>query len=140
MRRSLSPKLPLDAASHTAKPLKVTVEEPMLTWALAEIAHPHIRAAERNANYVAIGAGDTFSAICSLVTVIVREGLSPPCDLVDAVPRWLNAHSHSESEPRLCGRIVQLKSQPRHRLFTTEPPHRYFSGSGTYRRTSKKNA
>jgi hypothetical protein len=110
------------------------VEESKLAWALAEVAHPHFSVGERHAIYAAIGAGDPFSAICSLVAVIVREGLPLPLDLVAAFPSWLDAYSDNESEPHLRRLIAKLRSQSRNPLSLTEPRRRSLSIADRYRR------
>jgi hypothetical protein len=43
--------------------VKRLVQEANLAWAVAEAAKPYLSAVERDAVFVAIGAGETFAAI-----------------------------------------------------------------------------
>ena len=122
------------SAQTSTEPLKAMVEERELAWALAEVARSHFSVGERHAIYAAIGVGDTFSAICSLVAVIVRVGLPLPIDLVAAFPSWLDAYSNNESGPHLRRLIAKLRSQPRDLLSLTEPRRRSLSIADRYRR------
>ena len=109
-----------------------------LAWALADIADPQCRCEERHYIYVAIGVGDTFSAIRALVMVIVREGLSLPLDLVAELPSWLNAHSHNESEPHLRALVAMLKCRPPSLPSPPEPRRRYLAIAQKYRRDAPR--
>jgi hypothetical protein len=120
------------------RPLEPTLQEQELAWALADIADPQCRCAERHNIYVAIGVGDTFSAIRALVMVIVREGLALPVDLVAALPSWLDAHSHNESEPHLRGLVAMLKCRPPGHPSPPEPRRRYLSIAKRYRRAAPR--
>jgi hypothetical protein len=89
-----------------------TAEEAKLAWALAHAAAPHLNAAERNDIYVAIGVGETFSAISSLTATVVRKRLTLPADLVIRFSTWLDAYVGSDREPHLRQLIGQVKSCP----------------------------
>jgi hypothetical protein len=110
------------------------MQEQNLAWALAESADPCFRLAERNYIYVAIGAGDTFSAICALVAVIAREGLPLPLELVPALTSWLNAHSHNESEPRVRGLVTILTKRAPNHPAPAKPRREPLSIAQRYRR------
>jgi hypothetical protein len=110
------------------------VEEPKLAWALAEITHPYFYVAERNDIYVAIGAGDTFSAICSLITVIVRERLPLLADVVAMLPSWINGYAADAAVRHVHGLIASLQSQPRHPPSATEAPRRTLPIADRYHR------
>jgi hypothetical protein len=88
------------------------VEEAKLAWALAQVADPHLNAAERNDIYVKIGVGETFSAIFSLITTVVHKRLTLAADLVTTFSTWLDAYVGSDSEPHLRQLIGQVKSRP----------------------------
>jgi hypothetical protein len=120
------------------RPLEPTLQEHDLAWALADIADPQCRCTERHNIYVAIGVGDTFSAIRALVMVIVREGLPLPLDLVAALASWLDAHSHNESEPHLRGLVAMLKCRPPGDPSPPEPRRRYLSIAKKYRRAAPR--
>ena len=51
------------------------MDETDLAWALARVADPYLNAQERNDLYVAIGVGETYQAIGSLLAAVVRHGL-----------------------------------------------------------------
>jgi hypothetical protein len=114
------------------------MQEQNLAWALAEIADPCFGVAERNDIYVAIGAGDTFSAIHASVAVIAREGLPLPFELVAALPSWLNAHSHNESEPQLRGLVTMLTMRPPNHPSQAERGRRRLSVAQRYRREARR--
>ncbi|WP_152981316.1 tryptophanase [Mycobacterium intracellulare] len=89
-------------------------EELKLAWALAGFAEPYLNTVERTNIHVRIGVGETFSAICSLITRIVREGAPLPADLVAALTDWLHGYAGTEDEPRLRELIDHMKSAVRH--------------------------
>jgi hypothetical protein len=53
------------------------VHEANLAWALARAAKPHLDTVDRNDIFAAIGAGETFEAICRLLKFVAVSNISP---------------------------------------------------------------
>ena len=77
------------------------VQETALAWALAEAVKPHLSAIERNHAFMAIGAGETFAAIRSLVKSVAVKRIALPPDLVQQCLTWLHAYVGQEDEQYL---------------------------------------
>lgn len=88
------------------------LEEAKLAWAIAQVTHPHFDAVERHDIYVTIGVGETFSAISSLIAMVVGKRLTLPADLVTRFVIWLDAYVGNDSEPHLRQLIGQVMSHP----------------------------
>jgi hypothetical protein len=88
------------------------VEEAKLAWAIAQVTHPHFDAVERHDIYVTIGVGETFSAISSLIAMVVGKRLTLPADLVTRFVIWLDAYVGNAGEPHLRQLIGQVMSHP----------------------------
>jgi hypothetical protein len=90
------------------------VDEAELAWALAQATHPHLDTVERHDIYIAIGVGETFSAIASLIATVVGRQLSLPAQLVNRLVSWLDAYAGNDVEPQLRRLIAQVTPQPLH--------------------------
>ena len=66
--------------------------EANLAWALALAAKPHLDAVERNYIFVAIGAGETFAAIRTLLKWVAIKRIPVEPDLVRQCVSWLDAY------------------------------------------------
>jgi hypothetical protein len=80
-----------------------------LTWALADVVGPYLTALERHKVYIAIAVGETFSAISTLLGVVVRRELTLSVNVGDALHWILTVYKHHEDEPRmrrLMGRVA----------------------------------
>jgi hypothetical protein len=76
-------------------------EEAELAWSLAEVASRCLDAVERNNVFVAIGTGETFTAIGLLLGAITREGSRVETRLSARLSTWLGAYAGHDDEPRL---------------------------------------
>lgn len=73
--------------------------EAKLAWALMEVAKPHMNAGERNFVFVAVGAGDTFAAIRSIINLVAAKHIPLRPHLVQLCRTWLDAYRfHDEHE------------------------------------------
>ena len=77
------------------------VHEADLAWAVAEAAKPYLNAVERNAVFVAIGAGETFAAIRGLLRSVEMNGIPLRLDLVQQCRMWLRGYGGHDDEPHL---------------------------------------
>lgn len=86
------------------------VDETKLAWALAQAAQPHLDVVDRNNIYVAIGIGETFSAIHFLIAALAGKGVALRTDVVVTFTAWLDAYVGHDEEPRLRTLINQVKT------------------------------
>jgi hypothetical protein len=84
-----------------------------LAWTLAASAKDHLDTAERNLIYVALGSGDTYSAIRRLISVAVRERVPLPQNLIDALQDWNSAHHDRDTKLSAVIRSIPIQSEPR---------------------------
>ena len=70
-----------------------------LAWALMEAAKPQMNAGERNYVFVTIGAGETFTAIRSLINLVGAKRIPLHPHLVQLCAAWLRGYAfHDEHE------------------------------------------
>ena len=74
------------------------VHEANLAWAVAEAAKPYLSAIERDAVFVAIGAGETFAAIRELFRSVAVKRIPLGPDLLQQCRTWLYAYRGHEDE------------------------------------------
>lgn len=117
-RRASARKVPDDAA---------------LAWALAEAAEQHLSSLESHRIYIAIGVGETFTAIDALITAIVRDGIALGDDLVATVTAWLDCYVGQDAEPRLRELLAGTKILPPQRASATSALRRYLPLAAEYR-------
>jgi hypothetical protein len=82
------------------------VQEANLAWALAEAVKPYLSAVERDAVFVAIGAGDTCAAIRGLLRSVEIKRIPLRPDLLHQCRTWLRGyggHDHERDLRRLIG-------------------------------------
>lgn len=90
------------------------VDEAELAWDLAQFVDPYLRGAERNDIYIAIGVGETFWAIQTLITAAVRTGLLLPRELIVGCTDLLAVYVGNDHEPYIRQLIGQMqRSTPR---------------------------
>jgi hypothetical protein len=77
------------------------VHEANLAWAVAEAAKPYLSAMERNAVFVAIGAGDTFAAIRRLLRSVEIKRIPLRPQLLQQCRTWLRGYGGHEDERHL---------------------------------------
>jgi hypothetical protein len=80
--------------------------EANLAWALALAAKPHLDALERNYTFVAIGAGETFAAIHTLLKWVAIKRIPVEPDLVRQCISWLDAYVGHRDE-RYLRRLIE---------------------------------
>ena len=80
--------------------------EARLAWALALAAKPHLDALERNDIFVAIGAGETFAAIYTLLKWVAIKRIPVEPDLARQCVSWLDAYTGHEDE-RYVRRLIE---------------------------------
>ena len=110
---------------------RTVTHEAELAWELVQIVGPYLGANERSAAYVAIGAGDSFSAIFSLMRVAVDKRLELPSDLAERFLPWLDAYVGNDDETYLRGAIAELTLRPGGSSLNT-PPRRYLTLEARY--------
>jgi hypothetical protein len=77
------------------------VQEINLAWALAEAVKPYLSAVERNHVFMAIGAGENFSAIRGLFKSVAIKRIALRPDLVQQCTTWLHAYGGHKDEQYL---------------------------------------
>jgi hypothetical protein len=82
------------------------VQEINLAWALAEAVKPYLSALERNHVFMAIGAGENFSAIRGLVKSVAVKRIALRPDLVQQCTTWLHAYVGHKDE-RYLRRLIE---------------------------------
>ena len=88
--------------------MKRLVDEASLAWAVAEAARPYLSAVERNAVFVAIGAGETFAAIRGLLRSVEIKQIPLGPNLLQQCRTWLRGYGGHEDE----GRLRRLIEEP----------------------------
>jgi hypothetical protein len=84
----------------------VTRHEANLAWALALAAKPHLDTLQRNYIFVAIGAGETFAAIHTLLKWVAIKRIPMEPDLVRQCIPWLDAYVGHRDE-RYLRRLIE---------------------------------
>ena len=82
------------------------VRETNLAWALAEAVKPYLGADERNHVFMAIGAGENFSAIRGLFKSVAIKRIALRPDLVQQCTTWLHAYAGHE-DARYLRRLIE---------------------------------
>jgi hypothetical protein len=77
------------------------VHEANLAWAVAEAAKPYLNAVERDAVFVAIGAGETFAAIRGLLRSVEIKRIPLELDLLQQCRTWLRGYGGHDDERHL---------------------------------------
>ena len=82
------------------------VDEANLAWAVAQAAKPYLSAVERNAVFVAIGAGETFAAIRGLLRSFETKRIPLTHDPVQQCTMWLRRYGGHEDH-RYLRRLIK---------------------------------
>jgi len=88
----------------------MTTDDVELAWTLAAVAHGCLSVRERHDTYIAIGVGETFAAIGSLLTQIAGTRLALPADVIATATTWLDGYIGHTDEPRLRELIGALET------------------------------
>jgi hypothetical protein len=83
-------------------------EEIDLAWTLAGAGERNLSHVERNEVYAAIGVGEPFAAIRSLITSTAGNRMALPADLVARCASWLDFYLGHEDEQHLRGLIEDI--------------------------------
>src|ERR1700758_2186240 len=84
----------------------MALHETNLAWALADAVKPYLCVAERNDVYVAIGAGETFTAIRQLLKSVAMNRIPLRRDLLQRCTTWLDTYVGHEEE-RYLRRLIE---------------------------------
>ena len=69
-----------------------------LAWELAEVGARHLDATERENLFVAIGAGETFKAVESLMHAVVGNGVALRAETITRLLAWLDGYRNHPDE------------------------------------------
>jgi hypothetical protein len=84
--------------------------EANLAWALALAAKPFLDVSERNALFVAVGAGETFAVVRALVKWVAIKRIPVEPDLVRQCVSWLDGYAGHDDERYLRCLIEEMVS------------------------------
>jgi hypothetical protein len=85
--------------------------EANLAWALALGAKPFLDVSERNALFVAVGAGETFAVVRALVKWVAIKRIPVEPDLVRQCVSWLDGYAGHDDE-RYLRRLIEEMVSP----------------------------
>lgn len=95
-------------STPSRSPLRKAPDDEALAWELAAAARPHLnRGADRI--YIAIGIGDTFEAIDTLITAIARDRIPLGPEVLASVATWLDCYLGQPDERRLRQLLSDVK-------------------------------
>jgi len=77
------------------------VAETQLAWDLAELASVHISERDRTDVHTAIGGGDCYAAIGTLLKTIIRARVPVPSALAARITDWRAPYVNHVDAPRL---------------------------------------
>jgi len=103
-------------------PVKKAPDDDALAWKLAATARPHLSRPDADRIYIAIGIGETFTAIDALLTAIARQAIPLGDDLVATLATWLDCYRGQDTEPRLRHLLVEMKTMAPHRISAAKDP------------------
>ena len=95
--------------------------EASLAWALADAVSVCFTWLDHVGIYIALGAGETCSAIEQILGIAVRKRYPLPATLISTLAVWLDGYICNEHEPTIRRLLNQIESQA---LRTTAPPRR----------------
>ncbi|WP_368834394.1 hypothetical protein [Mycobacterium intracellulare] len=82
-----------------------------LAWDLVDAISPTLPSSECAKLYAAIGSGESYSAITTMLCLLVRDALPLSAKLIAELSGWLNAYEHSADAPRLHELLSLIKSR-----------------------------
>jgi hypothetical protein len=101
-------------------PVRTAPDDDALAWELAAVAHPHLSRVDADRIYIAIGVGETFTAIDALITAIARDRVHLGEATVATVASWLDCYRGQNAEPRLRQLLAEVKRYPLQQLSAFE--------------------
>lgn len=87
------------------------VDEASLAWALIDVVTPQLNVLERNLAFVAVGAGDTFTAIRQILKLIAVKHIPLRSHLVQLCTIWLDAYT-MHADYALLRRLIEGVPSP----------------------------
>ena len=86
------------------------VAETQLAWDLAELASVHISERDRTDVHTAIGGGDCYAAIGTLLKTLVRARVRVPANLAARISDWRAPYVNHVDAPRLNELLTAINS------------------------------
>jgi hypothetical protein len=93
--------------------------ESELAWALADAVSVCFTGRDRLGIYTALGAGETYTAIETMLDITVCKRYPLPARLISALAVWLGCYVGNEHEPAMRRLLSRVEPQA---LRTTGPP------------------
>jgi hypothetical protein len=87
--------------SKSHEPAPRAPDDAALAWELAAAARSYLGRVDADRIHVAIGLGETFTAIDALITAIALDRIPLTDDLITTVYSWLDCYAGQDAEPRL---------------------------------------
>jgi hypothetical protein len=84
-----------------------------LAWELADAISTLLADRDRDQLYATIGAGESYTAIDTMLQTIAPQCFPIPAELITKLINWLDAYAHSDDAPRLHELLRAIKSQRR---------------------------
>jgi hypothetical protein len=81
-----------------------------LAWELADAISPLLGERDRFQLYAAIGSGETYTAIDTLLQTMAHQSWPIPPELIAKLNDWLDAYAQSDDAHRLDELIRAIKS------------------------------
>lgn len=81
-----------------------------LAWELADAISPLLADSDRDQLYAAIGSGESYTAIDTVLQTMARQSSPMLPELVAKVANWLDAYTHSDDAPRLRELLCVIES------------------------------
>ena len=97
-------------------PVRKAPDDDALAWELAAAAQPYLIRCDADSIFIAIGVGETFTAIDALLTVMARERITLSRDLVATVASWLHCYRGQDTEPRLRHLLAEINRYSPHEM------------------------
>ena len=84
--------------------------ESNLAWELADAISPLLSERDRVQLYGAIGSGESYTAIDTLLQTMAHQRLPMPTEFIPKLTGWVDAYAHSDDAPRLRELLHVIKS------------------------------
>ncbi len=97
-------------STPSREPTRLAPNDDALAWELAAAARPYLTGADSDRIYIAIGIGETFTAIERLISASARYRIPLSGGLLATLATWLDCYQGQDAEPRLRQLIDELKT------------------------------
>jgi hypothetical protein len=81
-----------------------------LAWEVADAISPLLADRERAELYAAVGSGESYAVIGTVLQIIAHKSLPVPNELITKLTNWLDAYKYSDDAPRLQELLHAIKS------------------------------